>query len=158
MRALAAAVGGLRRGLDLAAALLLAAVLAITAARVLGRYLFGLPMPWSEELTRLLFVWLVMLGAARATHMRIDLLPRALPPSAARALAVLVAAVSIALLALLVVYGTALVDLTVRDRYTALGVSVQYLYWSLVIGGSLWIVNLLAVTFLEPEEPAPPAP
>lgn len=158
MRALAAAVGVMRRGLDAAAAILLVAVLAVTAARVVGRYLFGLPMPWSEELTRLLFVWLVMLGAARATHMRIDLLPRALPPAAARALAVLIAAISIGLLVLLVVYGTALVELTVRDRYTALGVSVQYLYWSLVVGGTFWIVNLLAATFLEQDEPAAPPP
>jgi TRAP-type transport system small permease protein len=128
MRAgLAAAVGALRRALDVAAAVLLVAVLAVTAARVAGRYVLGLPMPWSEELTRLLFVWLVMLAAARATHMRIEIVHQTLTPRLRRWLALGVAGVSVALLTLLVYYGLALVELTAFDRYTALGVSVEYL-------------------------------
>ena len=153
-----AAVRALQGALDVAAAVLLAAVLAITAARVVGRYMLGLPMPWSEELTRLLFMWLVMLAAARATHMQIDLLPRALPHAYRRPLSLFIVAVSCALLGLLVHRGTALVELTAYDRYTALGVSVQYLYWSLVVGGGLWILMLLATTFLEPDEQVPPGP
>ncbi len=152
---MAAAVRLLRRLLDIAAALLLVAVLAITAARVVGRYVLGLPMPWSEELTRLLFVWLVMLAAARAGHMRIDLLEGKLGPRARRGLAALITVVSVVLLAFLVHYGLALVELTAYDRYTALGVSVQYLYWAVVVGGSLWIILLLADTFLEPEDRPP---
>jgi TRAP-type transport system small permease protein len=158
MRAgLAAAVRGLTAALDAAAALLLLAVLVVTAARVAGRYLLGLPMPWSEELTRLLFVWLVMLGAARATHMRIELLQARLPPLPRRALEIAIALLSAGLLALLVRYGYAMVELTTFDRFTALGVSVQYLYASVVVGGTLWIVLLLAATFL-PDQRAAPAP
>jgi TRAP-type C4-dicarboxylate transport system permease small subunit len=143
-RALGTAARGLGRALDAAAALLLAAVVVITAARVAGRYVLGLPMPWSEELTRLLFVWLVMIGAARAAHLRIDLLRERLHGPAGRWLDGFVALVSVTLLALLVVYGHALVELTVYDRYTALGVSVQYAYWALVIGALLWIVGVIA--------------
>lgn len=158
MRAgLAVVVRGLTRALDAAAALLLLAVLVVTAARVAGRYLFGLPMPWSEELTRLLFVWLVMLGAARATHMRIELLQARLSPLPRRALEIGIALLSVGLLALLVRYGYAMVELTTFDRFTALGVSVQYLYASVVIGGGLWIVLLLAATFL-PDQRATSAP
>jgi TRAP-type transport system small permease protein len=155
--ALAAAVGGLARALDAAAALLLLAVLVVTAARVAGRYLLGLPMPWSEELTRLLFVWLVMLGAARASHMRIELLQARLAAGPRRALEIAIAVLSLGLLALLVRYGYAMVELTTYDRFTALGVSVQYLYASVVVGGALWIVLLLAATFL-PDQRATPAP
>ncbi len=141
---LRAAVGVLHRLLDVAAALLLTALVAITAARVAGRYALGLSMPWSEELTRLLFVWLVMIGAARCAHLRIDLLRERLQGRAGQALDLLVAAVSLALLLLLVRYGHALVELTAFDRYTALGISVQYAYWGLVTGAGLWIVTLLA--------------
>lgn len=50
----------LGRLLDITAALLLLGVLAVTVAQVTARYLLGVPMPWGEELTRLLFVWLVV--------------------------------------------------------------------------------------------------
>lgn len=70
----------------------------------------------------------------------------------------LIAAVSIGLLGLLVYYGLALVELTAQDRYTALGVSVQYLYWSLVTGGVLWMVMLIASLVLDPDEPTPHTP
>lgn len=133
----------IRRGLDWAAALLLLAILAVTAARVVGRYVLGAGLPWSEELTRLLFIWLVLVGAARTRHMAIDLLPN-LWPRVAVGLKLFAAALGVGLLALLVRQALVLVELTASDRFTALGVSVQYLYWAVVVGGSLWIVLTLA--------------
>lgn len=133
----------IRRGLDWAAALLLLAILAVTAARVVGRYVLGAGLPWSEELTRLLFIWLVLVGAARTRHMAIDLLPN-LWPRVAVGLKLFAAALGVGLLALLVRQALVLVELTALDRFTALGVSVQYLYWAVVVGGSLWIVLTLA--------------
>lgn len=133
----------IRRGLDWAAALLLLAILAVTSARVVGRYVLGAGLPWSEELTRLLFIWLVLVGAARTRHMAIDLLPN-LWPRVAVGLKLFAAALGVGLLALLVRQALVLVELTALDRFTALGVSVQYLYWAVVVGGSLWIVLTLA--------------
>lgn len=138
-----AALTLIRRGLDWAAALLLLAILAVTAARVVGRYVLGAGMPWSEELTRLLFIWLVLIGAARTRHMAIDLLPNVWPRVAV-GLKLFAAALGIGLLALLVRQALVLVELTAFDRFTALGVSVQYLYWAVVVGGSLWIALTLA--------------
>jgi TRAP-type C4-dicarboxylate transport system permease small subunit len=139
----AAAVALLRRALDLAAALLLVAVLGVATAQVAARYLLGVPMPWGEELTRLLFVWLVLLAAARATHMRIDLLPDALSPRARRGLGLVQAALAVFLLLVLAWHGRALVELTAYDRYTALEVSVQWLYWAVVVGCGLWALMTL---------------
>ncbi|MFW6028211.1 MAG: TRAP transporter small permease [bacterium] len=133
----------IRRGLDWAAALLLLAILAVTAARVVGRYVLGAGLPWSEELTRLLFIWLVLVGAARTRHMAIDLLPN-LWPRVAVGLKLFAAALGVGLLALLVRQALVLVELTASDRFTALGVSVQYLYWAVVVGGGLWIALTLA--------------
>lgn len=133
----------IRRGLDWAAALLLLAILGVTAARVVGRYVLGAGMPWSEELTRLLFIWLVLIGAARTRHMAIDLLPN-LWPRVAVGLKLFAAAIGVGLLALLVRQALVLVELTAFDTFTALGVSVQYLYWAVVVGGSLWIALTLA--------------
>jgi TRAP-type transport system small permease protein len=140
--ALTFALVRLRRVLDAVAALLLAAVLLITGARVVARYLLGQSMPWSEELTRLLFIWLILIGAARATHLRIEVVPVMLGRGTARlGLEIAVAALSVAVLALLVWKGFGLIALTAFDRYTALDLSLQYLYWSLIVGGSLWIIT-----------------
>lgn len=150
------AVKWLRRLLDAAAALLLAGVVLVAGARVVARYLLGESMPWSEELTRLLFVWLVLIGATRTAHLRIDFVPNMLAPRARRALEVAIAALSVGLLGLLIWKGFGLIRLTIYDRYTALDLSLQYLYWSLIVGGGLWIATtLLSLVAPEPPERAP---
>ncbi len=146
----------LRRGLDWAAALLLFVILAVTAARVAGRYLFGMGMPWSEELTRLLFVWLVLIGAARTRHMAIDLVPQMSSARVATALRLFGVAIGVGLLALLVNQALVLVELTAFDRFTALGLSVQYLYLAVVVGGGLWIVLTLAAVAWPEVDREPP--
>jgi TRAP-type C4-dicarboxylate transport system permease small subunit len=150
-----AALKTLRGVLDAAAAALLVAMLAVTTARVLARYALDLSMPWSEELTRLLFVWLVLVAASRTRHMSIDLLTNALPRRKRRALDVAGAILGAVLLAILVRYALGLVELTANDRFTALGVSVQYLYWAVVVGGGLWIVTSLADALLGHQEEPP---
>ena len=153
--ALTSALVRLRRLLDAVAALLLAAVLLITGVRVVARYLIGQSMPWSEELTRLLFIWLVLIGAARARHLRIDMVPAMLGRGAARLwLEIAVAALSVGVLVLLVWKGFGLIALTAFDRYTALDLSLQYLYWSLIVGGGLWIVTTV-LALLEPRHDDP---
>lgn len=147
---IASAIGFLRRGLDWAAAALLFAILVVAAVRVAGRYLFGVGLPWSEELTRLLFIWLILVGAARTRHMAIDLLPNAAPPAVSLILRTFALVIALGLLALLAWQALDLVELTAYDRFTALGVSVQYLYWAVVVGCSLWIALSLA-TLLWPE-------
>jgi TRAP-type C4-dicarboxylate transport system permease small subunit len=147
----------LRFGLDIAAAVLLLCVLAVTSTQVTVRYVFGMSMPWGEELTRLLFVWLVLVAAASARHMRVDLMPDALAPVPRRILRVANATISAMLLAVLIYYSLGLIELTANDRYTALGLSVQYLYWSVVVGGTLWLVLGLAEAVTDRQE-SPSAP
>jgi TRAP-type C4-dicarboxylate transport system permease small subunit len=149
--ALRAARRLLGRLLDIAAALLLLAVLAVTCAQVTARYLLGVPMPWGEELTRLLFVWLVLIAASRARHMRIELVADRAPPGLARALRWFAAALAAGLLGLLAWKGLGLIELTAHDRYTALGLSLQYLYAAIVVGAALWIVTILLDLVLGPD-------
>lgn len=55
---------------------------------VITRYLFGYQAIWSEELARLLLVWLSMLGGALAyidrAHLGVDILTRMFDPDAGR--------------------------------------------------------------------------
>ena len=53
---------------------LMLAITLITLAQVFSRYILNTSLIWSEELNRLLYVWLLMLAAAGAQHMRIGLI------------------------------------------------------------------------------------
>ncbi len=133
-----------RRLVDGASALLLIAVLVVTLLQVGARYVFNWPMPWSEELTRLIFVWLVMIAAVGSAHMRIEFFAQRLPAGVRRVVAVALALLGIALLAVMAWKSLGLIELTRNDRYSALGVSVSLLYWAALTGCTLWIVSIAA--------------
>ena len=136
----------LKRVVDYACAALLAVIAALAFFQVVARYLLDLSTPWSEELLRLLFVWLVLLSAARVAHMRIDMLEQAVAPAIRRVLVLVQSVVAAGLLLLLIWHGLTLVELTSYDRYTALPVSVQWLYRAIVVCGGLWLLFLVAGT------------
>ena len=62
--------------------ILIAAVI-IVAMQVVTRYILKVPLPWSEEIARYLFLWLTWVGASYATkerkHVSIDLVYEKLP-------------------------------------------------------------------------------
>ncbi|BCB71553.1 C4-dicarboxylate ABC transporter permease [Vreelandella aquamarina] len=71
-------------------AALLVALIVSVSANVVGRALFNNSLPWADELARMLFVWLIFIGAAAAftryEHIAVDILVRRLPPRAAHTL------------------------------------------------------------------------
>ena len=56
----------LKQPLELSLCLILIAIVLVTFAQVLFRYIFHLSLAWSEELARYLFLWLASLAAAYA--------------------------------------------------------------------------------------------
>ncbi len=70
-----------------AAALTLGITLLLLAG-VISRYVFGLPLVWSEEVVSISFIWLTMLGSAialhRQEHLRLNLFVDLLPERARR--------------------------------------------------------------------------
>jgi tripartite ATP-independent transporter DctM subunit len=71
---------------ELAAAVLVAAEIAILFGGVVARYVFDAPLVWSDELASILFLWLAMFGAViafrRDEHMRMKAAVAMLPPRA----------------------------------------------------------------------------
>src|SRR5690625_4206629 len=59
-------------------------IVAITIAQVIARFVFNSPLIWSDELARLLLVWLVFIGAAVVSyddrHMSVDLFSERFSP------------------------------------------------------------------------------
>lgn len=57
-------------------------MVSVVCAQIVLRYLTYQPVAWTEELARLLFIWLCLIGAAegarRSAHFAVDFLPRKL--------------------------------------------------------------------------------
>ena len=130
---------------DIVAAALLAIVTLLVSAQVLVRYALGGSLVWSEELTRLLFVWMVLIAAATAPPMQVNLFVDRLSPRLA-ALIRLLSELLVLALTLVLVYGAwGMMDLTQFDTYTALEISVRWLYLALFLGGGLWVMVSVAL-------------
>lgn len=82
--------------------LLVFALVAITAAAVVARYVLGTPIQWTEEMSGFLLIWIVFLGAiaceARDGHLTIDAVTMLMPEGAIRWLNVVMGLASVALL------------------------------------------------------------
>ncbi|HEX8885672.1 MAG TPA: TRAP transporter small permease [Noviherbaspirillum sp.] len=74
-------------------ALALAIMVVLVFGNVVLRYAFGSGLAWAEEVARLMFVWLIFLGAILAlrhhAHIGVEMLQQRLSPKARRACAVL---------------------------------------------------------------------
>lgn len=74
---------------QLIAAILVALIVSVSS-NVIGRSLLNHSLPWADELARMLFIWLIFIGAAAAfvryEHIAVDFTVRRLPPRAAYAL------------------------------------------------------------------------
>ena len=57
----------LGKGVDYVAAILVSVMTVLVFLQVLFRYWLHLPLDWGEEVSRYLFIWSAMLGAAIAT-------------------------------------------------------------------------------------------
>lgn len=103
----------IRRGIDAASRLLrvvsavmLAAIVVINIANVVGRYVLSSPFSWGEEVMLFLMIIAIFLSAPAVTwdgtNIRMDILARALPVRVRRAIEALADLVSLAVAALLV--------------------------------------------------------
>jgi TRAP-type transport system small permease protein len=95
----------LKRGSDGLAIALFVAILVLVNFQILCRFVLSISVPWTEEVSRLIFIWLAYLGAAiglrEGTLIVIDTLPLVLGPRAWRWLSIAVRAVSLAVIVFL---------------------------------------------------------
>ena len=90
--------------IEIPAALLVIAEIAVLLAGIVSRYMFRAPLVWSDELAGILFLWLGMLGSVialqRGEHMRMTALVSMLEPRLQAFLDVVALAAALAFLAL----------------------------------------------------------
>ena len=146
----------LRSGIDGAAAILMAAVTVLGISQVIARYVFNSSLIWSEELIRLLYVWLVLVAAATAPHMKITLLSDLATGWTALALKAVHTIVMLGILFLLVDGALRLNASFGNDRYVTLGIEKSWYWTGAIVGALLWvgtIVSDLAVSAFNRREP-----
>ncbi len=85
-----------------AAGLPLLVLVLVTIAAVFMRYIVGQPLQWTEEVSGLLMIWIIMIGGVAAEredqHLTIPLLPDALPRRVGLAMNILTSTFSIVVL------------------------------------------------------------
>jgi len=114
---------------------------------VFSRYVLHSTFTWYDEIARLLFVWIVFLGAAvgvrRSGHFRLQLLIERFAPGWRRVADVFGVLAIMLFGAVLIQQGWKLVELGQFQQTPVMGLSKMYVYASMPVGGALVILYSL---------------
>jgi TRAP-type C4-dicarboxylate transport system permease small subunit len=136
----------LTRFLEVLVATLVAGVVLVVSAQVGVRYLLNASFDWSEEVARILLVWLTCVGAAlamqRSAHVRVELVGPLLPPRARAWLEVALDLLMLLFLAVLLVKGVSLIRISHTVVTPALSIPTS------VVHAAPWVGALAIVPYL----------
>jgi TRAP-type transport system small permease protein len=111
---------------------------------VFSRYVLVRTFTWYDEVARLLFVWIVFLGAAvgvkRTAHFRLHLVVDRFPPVLQRAAVIFGILAVMGFGWILIQQGWKLVELGQFQQTPVMGLSKQYIYAAVPVGGALVIL------------------
>lgn len=136
----------LGRAERLLAVLILAAMTAIVTLQVIFRYLLGQPLAWSEELARLLQVWLTYIAVGTVLgergHIEVDFFVGLLPVRV-RVLIAVFTDVLIALFSVVLINaGVALVTVQMASSSSALRIPMAFFSLPITIASVLVLLHL----------------
>lgn len=122
-------------------------MIVVTLAQVIARYVVASPLPWSEELARYCFVWIVFLGGAlglaRGVHLGVDIFVNRLPSRVRRWIELLVTSF-IACFAIAVIKAALpVIDLNMFQRSPALGIQMSWIY--IAIPTSMTLITAICI-------------
>jgi TRAP-type C4-dicarboxylate transport system permease small subunit len=134
--------------LEWAAGALLFVLLIVGFLQVVTRYTGLVFIPWTEEVARLLFVWVVWVGAAaalfRGGHIRFEFVADRLPAPMRRPVELAVHAGVGIVLFILIRFGYEVARSQASSTFLTFNLSVKYTYLSAVVGSALMLVGLAA--------------
>lgn len=123
-------------GMEYLIGAILVALIVSVSCNVVGRSLFNHSLPWADELARMLFIWLVFIGAAAAfsryEHIAVDALVRRLPLRLAHMLYLLQHLIITGLMSVMI-WGGYQVLTRSSGRSAIMGVPLSVLSLSLVL-------------------------
>ena len=111
---------------------------------VFSRYVLARTFTWYDEIARLLFVWITFLGAGvgvkRGVHFRLHLVVDRFPRALQRATVIFGVLVVMGFGWILIQQGWKLVELGQFQQTPVMGLSKQYIYLAVPVGGALVIL------------------
>lgn len=137
----------LHKIIDLVLFAILAAMVAIVSVQIFTRFVLFYSLPWSEELSRYLFAYLILLGACvgvrENNQISIDIIDNFVRGRSARVLAVIQYLVQIVTVAVLFYSAMMLIQVGARQISPAMGLKMSYIYMCFPIGFTLILIELL---------------
>ena len=138
------------------------AVVLLTSLQVFSRYVFGNSLPWTEEMARYCFMWLIYVGMVlalnRGTHASVDILSARCSGKAKIMVLLAVHTIAVALFAVLLLQGLLLFNMVKGQASPAMRISMMIPYASLPFGSLLMIIEeffLIAGILRTPMEDKP---
>ena len=125
--------------------------------QLLSRYIFDSPLLFTEEFSRLAYVWVAFLGMAvahrRRDHIRIELFQDMLPAGAKKTLDIFIQLASIAILGYLCYWGVEYMIFNQWNVAASVDFPLYYVYAALPVGCVLAIINIVC-NFFSKQKPA----
>lgn len=122
-------------------------IVGLTIAQIFFRFVLDSPLIWSEELARVLLVWMTFFGAAvvcwDGRHLNVDVLFSRLPAGFRRVVRRINAAIALIFLGILVWHSVRLVRIDSLSDLGALGVPASVVRLPATIGGALMIAFIV---------------
>lgn len=135
------------RALEISIVIGLALMAVLVFGNVVLRYAFDSGIAQSEELARLLFVWLIFLGGILASAQRVHIgfhsLVEHLPAPGRKLLVVLTGVLMLSACAMFVVGGWQQVQINLGNSYPVLGISYAWLYAAAIVFGLGMVVTIV---------------
>ena len=142
-------------GLNVAVRWILAALMLVMTVligwQVIARFIVGESLTFSEEVSRFVMVWMVLLGAAYAAKngrlMKVDIVEHMLSGRAKSTVIMVAGVLSIVFYLVLVVFGFFIVNAVSYQMTPATEVSMSIPMAALPVGGLLLVVNTIHQMF-----------
>lgn len=133
------AIGGLERFLGILFLLLFI----LNLLRIGLRYLWGIAWIWEPDLSRLLFVWIVFLGATllheRKGHLGVEYFLNRMKPPKREKMTLLIDAISVLFLAVLLVKGVEVTRVRMRIPFDTWDLPTGYAYMAVPVCAAIMI-------------------
>lgn len=129
-------------------ALMLAVTFATLCLQVFSRFVFQIPVTWTEELSRYLMIWIAFIGASLAVRhqqlIRIEVILSFLPRGMQVAVQLAAALVTLVFCAVVFYYGLELIEVVKIQTSPALHVPMSIPYSAIPVGCLLIFFNTVA--------------
>lgn len=112
---------------------------------VVMRYYFSAPPMWGEEIPKLLFIWMIFIGAGftylSGANIRMTAVIDLVPNGPRRIIELVMHLMIVVMLLVILWYSVPIITLTSRFTSLATGLSQSLTFWALPIGACLLLIN-----------------